>query len=617
MDSSLFTRDQLATGEWLKESGMVRVLHETGKFWQYMGAETDIGKCLYPEEALYLIDTGELEVSYGDVALSLQQAQTVMLQDAHHVDQYLVYAHLSRTGCKVVRHQTHLVYTRYETQIGIDRHQVSKKGVKLKLKGKNKSNEAQRNKGKINTKNEALDEVMKEFYDILGPSTGSSSTPHATDTKKENSNKAKGDSKTVKEHIPEEEFTPYEKKRRELLDMLPTMQGEKIMSVSVEPKQFLPKNSIPIKPIYQISLEALNYYSLYDTTPQNVYNRREKYDNWNRKGEPWCKEGNKKYQDNRAHWTGACESDCTDWRKENAQFSVQWNKGCERDREKRRYRVRWDNNRDVKRRQYNRDGWMYGREQRGEDNLGWREQHWRHHDDRCAQPSHFNRQALDDEHRRDYDDNEHERILNQHTNERGLDGPEEGTIDYTKKPEWKTRRRRWQRKDVPFYPSCIVRLNRKVNSWKEYKRIVKEMSADKLLADGPGQTLWRGPTTPLIRPAMATSIQSVLSGCSMKNESIASSSMFNKEKLPQDMHLTIHYDVYLATVPYKKTDPGLPSKRITVMRDRNMPTPGQILEVSTRFHDDVPIVGAVVVNGEVRLYTLTSLTLPQPIDSLR
>lgn len=50
----------MASGEWLAESRMVRVIHETGKFWQYMGAETDIGKCLYPEEALYLIDTVSL-----------------------------------------------------------------------------------------------------------------------------------------------------------------------------------------------------------------------------------------------------------------------------------------------------------------------------------------------------------------------------------------------------------------------------------------------------------------------------------------------------------------------------------------------------------------------------
>lgn len=61
MDLIIF-RDQLSKGKWLPESRMVNLVCHTGKFWHYMGAEADIGRCLYPEEALYLIDTvrGEL-----------------------------------------------------------------------------------------------------------------------------------------------------------------------------------------------------------------------------------------------------------------------------------------------------------------------------------------------------------------------------------------------------------------------------------------------------------------------------------------------------------------------------------------------------------------------------
>ena len=54
---------------------------------------------------------GELEVVCHGLPLSLQQAQTMLLQDAHHLDQYFVYSHLTRTGCKVVRHQPHLIFT--------------------------------------------------------------------------------------------------------------------------------------------------------------------------------------------------------------------------------------------------------------------------------------------------------------------------------------------------------------------------------------------------------------------------------------------------------------------------------------------------------------------------
>ena len=47
-------------------------------------------------------------------------------------------------------------------------------------------------------------------------------------------------------------------------------------------------------------------------------------------------------------------------------------------------------------------------------------------------------------------------------------------------------------------------------------------------------------------------------------------------------------------------------------RDGEMPSPGQILEVSSRFVDGVAVVYAVVTGGEVRLYTFSPITLPPP-----
>ncbi|ROT72072.1 hypothetical protein C7M84_009560 [Penaeus vannamei] len=246
-------RDAMACGEWLAESRMVRIVHEAGDFWQHMGAETDIGKCLYPEESIYLIETGELEVTYGDMPLSIQQAQSLMLQDAHQMDMYIVYTHLTRNGCKVIRHQPHLLFTRYEKVI------------------------------------------------------------------------------------------------------------------------------------------------------------------------------------------------------------------------------------------------------------------------------------------------------------------------------------RWQR-------------------WSHM--------------EGPGRVLWRGHTVPLIKPGMAASTQSVLAACSLGDET---SDVSDREwKIPKELQLSFHFDVYLPNVPYRKSQPSQPSKRITVLRDGQNPTPGQILDITTRFHDDVPVVSAVVVCGEVRLYTLSPVNIPQP-----
>lgn len=59
--------------------------------------------------------------------------------------------------------------------------------------------------------------------------------------------------------------------------------------------------------------------------------------------------------------------------------------------------------------------------------------------------------------------------------------------------------------------------------------------------------------------------------------------------------------------------PSLPSLMcLCPHRDGAMPSPGQILEVSSRFVDNVAVACAVVTGGEVRLYTFTPMNLPSP-----
>ncbi|XP_053632086.2 uncharacterized protein Tsen54 [Cherax quadricarinatus] len=613
-------RDQLAIGEWLAESRMVRVAHETGKFWQYMGAETDIGKCLYPEEALYLIDTGELEVQFGGIPLSVQQAQMIMLQDPHHLDQYYVYAHLSRCGCKVVRHQTHLVFSRYEKQIRLDKHQLSKKGPKLNLKVKESSNNNQKNVKLDGTKEEFLDDAMKVFYATLGKTAENScrleknEVVNLSDTEKLTSGRKKRSFEDKEKHKHEEEFSPYEKKRRELLDMLPTMFREKVKIVHVEQKELLPANSIPHKELYEINLEGLNYYSLYDDTPHRWQNNSEKkFNNWKRKRnwgeERWKKPNMHSWQphDNVSHsrnWQQDCDNFRSQWERES------WKNKKIRNNDNYEREGQWDNSEDKG--IMNRHDRDYGRESQKFGHYERREQQWQQSDNWRACPSCYD-DCQGNVCHRNVQSGCQDAFYHVGSNEKGYNGPNECVIDYTKTPEWKTRRRRWKKNEVPLYPSYMVRLHTKVHSWKEYKKIVSEMSAEKLLANGPCRILWNGHTTPLIKPAKTTSTKSLLSACSIIDENQDIST--DIKKLPQESHLMVHYDVYLPTVPYKKSNPGMPSKRITVMRERCMPSPGQILEVSTRFHDDVPVVSAVVVCGEVRLYTLTPLSLPQPNHS--
>ncbi|XP_071551329.1 uncharacterized protein Tsen54 [Panulirus ornatus] len=740
-------RDQLACGEWLAESRMVRVVHETGKFWQYMGAETDIGKCLYPEEALYLIDTGELEVTFGGVALSVQQAQTLMLEDAHHLDQYHVYAHLSRTGYKVVRHQTHLVFTCYEKQIRLDQHQISKKGTKLKLKNKVSSADTQEDIEVIESKNENLEDAVKELYAVLGSAADNPYKP-LKDVPEELINIESVERKESfedKRKNVHEDISAYEKKRKEFLAMFPSVPGENSFSINVEASELLPKNSIPPKKTYEISLEALDYYSLYRDSSQdwqNNFQSRQTHNYRQRRGR-----GNswKKRDTNQPWRQNDHESDSRTWRQDNSNFRPEWARDSARDSARNRDSgegkndSRWDNgsrssfqaerdrhfdNMNDRRVNSWNDGTGYGKESIGESSYGRREperqidddryhngcrnpfnserdrcwdnsdergmkswcggvsygtesQHssygrrepeWQQHDNRryigSGDSSNFERdkpwnisddrggtnwqgsagfgmesQCSSSHRRREpewqqhgdrwshpsypmqnnrpvYNDQQGSEFCNDLSSRSqgrsGFDASEKG-LDYSKAPDWKTRRRRQRRKEGGSYPSCLVRLNTKVGSWKEYKKLVNKTSAEKLLANGPARSLWMGHTTPLIKPAIATTTQAVLSGCTINDESVDLS--IYQEKLPTCMQLTVHYDIYLPTVPYKKSNPTTPSKRITVIRDASMPTPGQILEVTTRFHDDVPVVSAVVMHGEVRLYTLTPLMLPQPKPS--
>lgn len=574
-------RDAMACGEWLAESRMVRIVHEAGDFWQHMGAETDIGKCLYPEESIYLIETGELEVTYGDMPLSIQQAQSLMLQDAHQMDMYIVYTHLTRNGCKVIRHQPHLLFTRYEKVIRLDQHQATRKTAKLQLKAK--MNKAETKDVNCDSSNkEGMDDALAEFYASLDGATPCSSESKDNDQETEKlSHNEKATSQKKRERTDSSELSEYDHKRRSFLGLFPNVVGKRIMNVSVESSELLPANSKPHKDCYEISLEALNYYSKYDDSsyePDRFYHSNSRH----------------KERGKGSHY----ENNRDDWRY--GRGNNRWN----RDRSTSQGRRDWSNNP-----RHNGNGNDWHRDSRGtpeswrdspEYHQSKRNRDWHQHDDRWSYDTsqygdHWSHGMYQEE---------------ECTNRSPCRSTQKGDIDMSTRPEWKIGKRRKQKHQRDYYPSCLVKLHVKVDSWKEYKRILKETSAEKLLLEGPGRVLWRGHTVPLIKPGMAASTQSVLAACSLGDET---SDVSDREwKIPKELQLSFHFDVYLPNVPYRKSQPSQPSKRITVLRDGQNPTPGQILDITTRFHDDVPVVSAVVVCGEVRLYTLSPVNIPQP-----
>ncbi|CAK8675909.1 unnamed protein product [Clavelina lepadiformis] len=98
----------LGQAEWRPELYVAEVIKQ-GKFMQTKCHYHHKGFfALYPEEALFLLDVGEIELTYKGAMLSMQDAYSLLLADSYgsnlcSIDEYLVYAHLSRIGYRVQR----------------------------------------------------------------------------------------------------------------------------------------------------------------------------------------------------------------------------------------------------------------------------------------------------------------------------------------------------------------------------------------------------------------------------------------------------------------------------------------------------------------------------------
>nr|CAD7202303.1 unnamed protein product [Timema douglasi] len=119
----------LARAEWNDELKEAEVTRVTGKHWQVIGHERETKIWLYPEEALYLLEMSNLELMYGGVALSVQQAYSVVLgcKTGCTLDEYRTYAHLMRQGYRVMRHSPSLKVTNYERTIGLHEYVLRQK----------------------------------------------------------------------------------------------------------------------------------------------------------------------------------------------------------------------------------------------------------------------------------------------------------------------------------------------------------------------------------------------------------------------------------------------------------------------------------------------------------
>ncbi|XP_036614163.1 tRNA-splicing endonuclease subunit Sen54 isoform X1 [Trichosurus vulpecula] len=114
-------RGSLVTAEWSPQDGVVTLKSFAGKFWQTMGFSEGGQQRLYPEEALYLLECGSIQLFYQDLPLSIQEAYEMLLaQGTRGFLQYQVFSHLKRLGYVVRRFQPSLVQSPYERQLNLE-----------------------------------------------------------------------------------------------------------------------------------------------------------------------------------------------------------------------------------------------------------------------------------------------------------------------------------------------------------------------------------------------------------------------------------------------------------------------------------------------------------------
>ncbi|KAL0993368.1 hypothetical protein UPYG_G00106840 [Umbra pygmaea] len=110
----------LVKAVWIPSDRIVELQSPAGKFWQTMGFSVHGKQCLHPEEALYLMECGNLQVFYQDLPLSIQEGYERFLNSkTMSIQHYQVFGHLKRLGYVVNRFDPSSVPSQYERQLNI------------------------------------------------------------------------------------------------------------------------------------------------------------------------------------------------------------------------------------------------------------------------------------------------------------------------------------------------------------------------------------------------------------------------------------------------------------------------------------------------------------------
>ncbi|XP_051490712.1 tRNA-splicing endonuclease subunit Sen54 isoform X2 [Apus apus] len=113
----------LVKAEWKPGQGIAELQSPAGKFWHTMGFTKHGKQCLLPEETLYLLECGYIQLFYRDLPLSIQEAYEILLsQEAVSLSHYQVFSHLKQLGYIVLRFDPSTVLSPYERQLKLESH---------------------------------------------------------------------------------------------------------------------------------------------------------------------------------------------------------------------------------------------------------------------------------------------------------------------------------------------------------------------------------------------------------------------------------------------------------------------------------------------------------------
>ncbi|XP_024128443.1 tRNA-splicing endonuclease subunit Sen54 isoform X2 [Oryzias melastigma] len=110
----------LVKGVWMPRRRLVELQSPAGKFWQTMGFSADGRQYLLPEEALYLMECGSVQIFHEDLPISIQDGYEMFLSaDAVTLQQFQVFGHLKRLGYVVHRFDPSAEPSPYARQLNL------------------------------------------------------------------------------------------------------------------------------------------------------------------------------------------------------------------------------------------------------------------------------------------------------------------------------------------------------------------------------------------------------------------------------------------------------------------------------------------------------------------